>query len=40
MRVVLGTNVLVAALIARGVCADVFERVIVGENGVFRIACQ
>jgi putative PIN family toxin of toxin-antitoxin system len=28
MRVVLDTNVLVAAFIARGVCADVFERVI------------
>jgi len=28
MRVVLDTNVLVAAFIARGVCTDVFERVI------------
>ena len=28
MRVVLDTNVLVAAFIARGVCGDVFERVI------------
>lgn len=28
MRVVLDTNVLVAAFIARGVCSDVFERVI------------
>jgi putative PIN family toxin of toxin-antitoxin system len=28
MRVVLDTNVLVAAFIARGVCADLFERVI------------
>ena len=28
MRVVLDTNVLVAAFVARGVCADVFERVI------------
>jgi putative PIN family toxin of toxin-antitoxin system len=28
MRVVLDTNVLVAASIARGVCADLFERVI------------
>ncbi len=28
MRVVLDTNVLVAAFIARGVCTDIFERVI------------
>ncbi|RLE20594.1 MAG: putative toxin-antitoxin system toxin component, PIN family [Acidobacteria bacterium] len=28
MKVVLDTNVLVAAMIARGVCADLFERVI------------
>ena len=28
MRVVLDTNVLVAAFIARGVCTDVFERVV------------
>jgi putative PIN family toxin of toxin-antitoxin system len=28
MRVVLDTNVLIAAFIARGVCTDVFERVI------------
>ena len=28
MRVVLDTNVLVAAFIAHGICADVFERVI------------
>ena len=28
MRVVLDTNVLVAAFVARGVCADLFERVI------------
>jgi len=28
MRVVLDTNVLVAAFIARGVCAEIFERVI------------
>ncbi len=28
MRVVLDTNVLVAAFIARGLCADLFERVI------------
>ena len=28
MRVVLDTNVLIAAFIARGVCADVFERVV------------
>ena len=28
MRVVLDTNVLVAAFVARGVCTDVFERVI------------
>jgi putative PIN family toxin of toxin-antitoxin system len=27
MRVVLGTSVLVAAFVARGVCTDVFERV-------------
>ncbi len=27
MKVVLDTNVLVAALVARGVCSDVFERV-------------
>ena len=40
MRVVLDTYVLVAALIARGVCTDVFERVIAGENVVFRIACH
>ena len=32
MRVVLDTNVLVAAFIARGVCADVFERVIVDHE--------
>ena len=31
MRVVLDTNVLVAAFIARGVCSEVFERVI-GDN--------
>ena len=28
MRVVLDTNVLVAAFVARGVCAEIFERVI------------
>ena len=28
MRVVLDTNVLVAAFVARGICTDVFERVI------------
>ena len=28
MRVVLDTNVLVAAFVARGVCAEVFERII------------
>jgi putative PIN family toxin of toxin-antitoxin system len=28
MRVVLDTNVLVAAFVARGVCTDIFERVI------------
>lgn len=28
MRVVLDTNVLIAAFIARGVCTDVFERVV------------
>ena len=28
MRVVLDTNVLIAAFIARGVCADIFERVV------------
>ena len=32
MRVVLDTNVLVAAFVARGVCGDVFERVIVDQE--------
>jgi putative PIN family toxin of toxin-antitoxin system len=32
MRVVLDTNVLVAAFVARGVCGDVFERVIVDHE--------
>jgi len=37
MRVVLDTNVLVAAFVARGVCSDVFERVIEGHELVLSI---